>query len=353
MTPVHLTGSYPPRTCGIADYTAQLVTSLGGGAVWTRNACAVNPEAVGIADDFGPVGFATLVRKLEAERPALVHLQYERAIWDNNPDICLKLPGVLKRLKTRLVTTLHALDGPAGWGKAHRLALMPLLYGSEAICVCSQKQLSAVSKLPGLGQRVHLTPVGNVIPVTGVRRERATGEPLRLLYFGFLWQGRNVETLLKALARIPEATLTLAGAVKEPAYQAALEKLACDLGVRERVRFTGELAPTQLSQLLADADLCLLPFGTGVSTGRTTFSAALAHGTPIVTLHTPENLDPAFVVGESFLSALVGDEEGFTREVERAAQDEALRKRLAEGARKLSARFDWPTLASQVQELYR
>ncbi|MGC4045330.1 MAG: glycosyltransferase [Armatimonas sp.] len=350
---VHLTGNYPPRTCGIADYTAQLVTSLGEGTVWTRNACAIRPEAVGIAEDFGPAGFAALVHKLETERPALVHLQYERAIWDNNPDICVKLPSVLKRLKIRLVTTLHALDGPTGWGKAHRLSLMPLLYGSETICVCSQKQLSAISNLPGLGARVHLTPVGNVIPVTGTHCERLPGEPLRLLYFGFLWHGRNVETLIRALARIPNAALTLAGAVKEPEYQAALEKLACDLGVRERVRFTGELAPDQLSQLLADADLCLLPFGTGVSTGRTTFSAALAHGTPIVTMHTPENLDPAFVLGESFLSASVGDEEGFIREVERVAGNDALRKRLAAGATKLSARFDWPTLAAQVQELYR
>jgi glycosyltransferase involved in cell wall biosynthesis len=350
---IHLTGSYPPRTCGIADYTAQLVSSLGGGVVWTRNACATLPGAIGVAESFGQAGFAALVRKLRTERPTLIHLQYERAIWDNNPDVPMKLPGVLKRAGIRLITTLHSLDGPIGWGRAHRLALLPLLYASEAICVCSQKQYMAVKKLPGLANRIHLTPVGNVIPVTGVRRERMPDEPLRLLYFGFLWRGRNVEILLRALARVPDATLTLAGAVKEPEYRGALEALAGDMGVSERVRFTGEIAPHRLSQLLADADLCLLPFATGVSTGRTTFSAALAHGVPVVTMHTPENLDPAFIPGESFLSAPMGDEEGFIGQVVRAAGDSALRARLSGGAKALSKRFDWSALAAQIQELYR
>ena len=240
-------------------------------------------------------------------------------------------------------------------GKAHRFALAPLLSLSDDILVCSQKQFSAVSRVPGIGGRVRLTPIGNVIPVTGVRRERSPEEPVRLVYFGFLWTGRNIETLLRALKAVIDrgigATLTLVGAIKEPEYGRALETLAADLGVSEFVFFLGESGPEVISQALADADLCLLPFATGVSTGRTTFSAALAHGAPVVTMSVPENLVPEFVDGENLLLAPATEEALFIEQVVRGASDADLRNRLRLGARELFQRFAWSNLARQILEL--
>lgn len=344
---IHLSGSYRPRVCGIADYLGCLVESLGGGTVWSRS------EAF---PDFGPEGFRQIAKRLRRERPALVHFQYERTICDDNPDFCTKLPGLVHGYGGKLVTTFHALDGPRSWGRAHRLALVPLLLGSDAVLVCSRKQLSATRRIPGLARKTHLTPIGNVVPVTGKRRERAPGDPLRLVYFGFLWHGRNVEVLLQALKAVIEAdvpaTLTLVGLVKEPSYRIALERLADELGVAERVCFTGEATPGEISQWLADADLCLLPFATGVSTGRTTLTAALAHGAPVVTMMTPGNLDDAFLDGENLLLAPVSDEAAYVAQVVRAARDETLRDRLRNGSLVLSDRFSWPTLASQVSRIY-
>ncbi len=352
---VMLTGSYPPRVCGVGDYTACVVGQLPM-PVWTRASCAERPETVSVADDFGPLGLDKLIEKLLAERPALVHLQYERAIWDQNPGVCLKLPGVLKKIGARLVTTLHSLDGPSGWGRAHRLALVPLLQKSDAVLVCSHRQFSLLGRVPGMAKKLVLTPVGNVIPVAGIRRELAPDEPLRLVYFGFLWRGRNIETLLRALKAVRasglDATLTLVGEVREPDYRASLEALASELGVAGRVAFTGALLPGEISQALADADLCLLPFATGVSTGRTTLFAALAHGAPVVTMATPENLAPEFKMGENLLATRTGDEPAFLAEVVRAARDSGLRETLRAGAQALASRYSWPTLAAQLEDAY-
>jgi polysaccharide biosynthesis protein PslF len=352
---VMLTGSYPPRVCGIADYTSCVVDRLPM-PVWTRTTCATRPEAVGVADDFGPTGLEKLLEKLRAERPSLVHLQYERAIWDQNPDVCVKLPAEIKKVGARLVTTLHSLDGPVGWGKFHRLALVPLIQKSDAVLVCSHRQLSLLGRVPGLAHKLTLTPVGNVIPVTGVRHELPPDEPLRLVYFGFLWKGRNVEALLRALKAVRasglDATLTLVGEVREPEYRASLEALASELGVAGRVVFTGALPPEKISQELADADLCLLPFATGVSTGRTTLFAALAHGAPIVTMATPENLAPEFRAGENLLLTPVGDEAGYIAEVVRAARDPELRTTLRAGARALASGYAWQALAAHLEKTY-
>ena len=356
---IQLTGSYPPRICGIADYTSHLVDALKAQGlsieVWTRNSCASRPEAVGVAPDFGPAGIRAIVERLNGTKPKLVHLQYERAIWDQNPQVLTVLPQAIKNVGAKLVTTFHAFDGPVGWGKAHRLALLPLLALSDDVLVCSQKQLSAVSRIPGVARKTHLTPIGNVIPVTGVRREQIDGEPLRLVYFGFLWKGRNIETLLRALQAVGEmgvsARLILAGAIKEPAYRESLDALAVERGVADRVEFLGETSPTGISQALADADLCLLPFATGVSTGRTTFTAALAHGVPVVTMSVAENLVPEFVQGQNLLHAPFDNERAFVDCVTRAATDESLRLGLATGARELSERYSWPKLAEQIRNL--
>ena len=356
---IQLTGSYPPRVCGIADYTSHIVDALNAQGlsmeVWTRDSCASRPEAVGVAPDFGPAGIRAVVEKIRATKPKLVHFQYERAIWDQNPAALTVLPRAIKNSGAKLVTTFHALDGPIGWGKAHRLALLPLLALSDDVLVCSQKQLAAVSRIPGVARKTHLTPIGNVIPVTGTRREQAGGEPLRLVYFGFLWKGRNIETLLRALQAVGEtgvsATLTLAGAIKEPAYRESLDALATELGVTDRVEFLGETDAAGISEALSGADLCLLPFATGVSTGRTTFTAALAHGVPVVTMSVAENLVPEFVNGENLLYAPVGDEKLYIKAVNEAALRPELRARLADGAKALSARYSWPDLARQILSL--
>lgn len=358
-----VTASYPPRVCGIADYTSHLVDALrAGGArteVWTREGeTEARPSSVRpVVPRWDASGVRVLASDLTAARPHVVHLQYERAIYDQEPAISLLLPGLLRRAGIPLVTTFHALDGPRGWGKAHRLALLPLLLGSRDVIVCSHRQLHAVQKLPGVGRRAALVPIGNVIPVMHERRQggRAPGEPLRLLYFGFIWRGRNIETLLRSLQAViaagTEATLEVIGGVKDPAYLAELTLLAGSLGVGERVRFRGALPSFSVSEALADADAVLLPFETGVSTGRTTLMAALAHHAPVVTMGAADNLSPLFADGENLCITPVGDEAAFVAATREVAQDVALRERLSNGAARLAEAFSWPSIARQVLAL--
>src|SRR5687767_12835058 len=120
--PVLLCSTAPPEVCGIGDYTARLAAALRDGgappAVWTR-------RGLGIARWDG-ASLRTLAARLSAERPPLLHLQYETSLYDDSPAFPFVVARAARQADVPLVTTLHSLDGPPRWGRAHRAALLPL-----------------------------------------------------------------------------------------------------------------------------------------------------------------------------------------------------------------------------------
>ena len=353
---VQITGSYPPKTCGIGDYTHNLVHALRAQDtpvdVWTK-AGQGNGAAREVVTDWNADGLRALGRLLRAERPQAAHLQYEPGIYDRHPAITL-LPLLARRAGVPIVTTFHSLDGPAHWGRAHRLALLPLLLGSRDIVTCSQRQFLFLRRIPRLRDRVHLIPVGSNIPM--IEKRPATHDGLRLLYFGFVWRGRNVELMLRTLAAVakinPRATLTIIGGLRDDAYLQEILTLAGHLGVADKLTLAGELPAADISRAFHAADIVLLPYATGVSTGRTTLMTALAHAAPVVTLVVPDNLSPLFAQGENMMISLTADGDApFIENAVRLALDPALRARIASGASVLAAQFSWPEIARQMRAL--
>lgn len=355
-----VSGNIPPVVCGIGDYTARLSDELRclgiPVTIWSRaQSGALETETVRLpVARLDRTGVATLATRIVAERPEVLHLQYEADAYDNNGWALLQFALAARKAHASLVTTFHALDGPRTWGRAHRLALTAGLIGSRDIVVCSRRQYDALSRLPGIGAKTHLIPVGSTVPIKGKRSPRHAGEPLRLVYFGFVWRGRNLETCVRALAAVSErfpATLAIVGGIKEEPYRREVEEYARMLGVADRVTFHGDVPAPALSQLLVDADIALLPFATGVSTGRSTFAAVIEHGLPTVTMVTPGNLTPEFRHGANLLSVAPSDADGFVRQTVRLATDAALREVLRANAPSLARLFSWQEIARQTANL--
>lgn len=98
-----------------------------------------------------------------------------------------------------------------------------------------------------------------------------------ILSVGALIPRKGQDLLIRALPSIPHAMLLLAGQGPE---RAALEALATEMGVAERVGFLGAVPHDQLPRLLAAADVMALP---SASEGlANAWVEALACGTPIV-----------------------------------------------------------------------
>ena len=136
--------------------------------------------------------------------------------------------------------------------------------------------------------------------MTGTR-QRATwgagpGDWL-LAYFGFLNANKGGETLVRALKNLvaggrPARLLMVGGQVgaSDPTNFAYLEKvkgIIGELGLVERVGWTGFTDPAEVSANLCAADCAVLPYREGASLRHGSLMAALAHGLPIVTTREP------------------------------------------------------------------
>lgn len=146
-----------------------------------------------------------------------------------------------------------------------------------------------------------------------------------LLALGRLHVNKGFDVLLRAVAALPDAVLWLAGAGPE---EAALKRLARELGVAERVRFLGWR--DDVAALFAAADLFVCP-SRHEPLGNVVIEA-WAHGVPVVAAAAQ---GPAALVrgGVSGLLVPVDDAPALAAAIGRALADAHLRRALVAAGR--------------------
>lgn len=237
-------------------------------------------------------------------------------------------------------------------------SLGTLLSDSDRLLVmCGEDRKNLHTEYPELSAPCDLDPPPPLIRILpdengDVRREtRANlGVPhdARLLaYFGYIYGGKGLETLMQALARLQsrvdeDVRLLLIGGIppKATTYAEKLLGLAESLGIRERVILTGEYETDsgQASAFLRAADMCVLPFDDGAKLYRSSLAAAAAHALPIVTTKSAHT-ESAFRDRENVMLCTPGDAEQLAGAIEEVLRDRPLRDELAEGA--LALCEDW------------
>ena len=222
----------------------------------------------------------------ESDRPDVVHALH----WTSG----LAALAAARDLRIPLVQEFSSLgvtdrrDGvQADGASAARIRLEPAIGRSATAVVATHS--AEVAQLTSLGvQRssIRVVPWGvdtKMFTPEGPRARRG-GRP-RLLTAADLTQRKPLETLLRALTRVPGAELLVVGGPDETELSAddgyvRLAKLAATLGVADRVIFTGKVAHAAMPGLLRSADLVLStcqyePAGTASL-------QAMACGTPVI-----------------------------------------------------------------------
>lgn len=101
----------------------------------------------------------------------------------------------------------------------------------------------------------------NVEPAQVTDRAQAPG-PLRILFVGAIIPRKGVQTLVRAVARLPVAEwrLTIVGdRTVDPAYVKSLDRELRRLGIEDAVRFTGRIPKAALAEELARAHVIAGP----------------------------------------------------------------------------------------------
>ncbi len=385
-----ISGEYPPMEGGVADFTAILsqamaadaevhvLTSLGPATSQGRETTASDniavEDGVVVHRRMHAWSWLPLLRAvselLESQSIDVVNIQYQTAAYGMHPAINL-LPMMVRALgptRVPMVVTFHDLLVPYLLPKAGPLREWVNLTLARrcrvAIVTNAQdhRRLAAVRGIP----RLERIPIGSNISTAlppnydrAAWRERwgLPDESVVLCYFGFLNASKGGEDLVHALHQLVSdgmdaRLLMIGGAIgaSDPtnrAYLARVRALIAELGLAERVIWTGHLPDEQVSACFAIADLCLLPYRDGVSFRRGSLMAALAHGMPIISTYPIDDQIPS----EAMWLVPPSDPAALADAVRSLMRDDDLRRRLGAGARELSAAFGWDQIAEHTLRL--
>ncbi|MFL5929562.1 MAG: glycosyltransferase family 4 protein [Gaiellaceae bacterium] len=210
--------------------------------------------------------------------------------------------------------------------------------------VCPSSFMAALTVSWGLPEE-RVTVLPNPAPRPSAAAAVELDARPALVFAGRLTPAKDIGMLLRALADVPDATLTIVG---DGADRPSLEALASQLRVAPRVRFLGARPRAEVLGLMAAADAVVLtsawenfPHG---------LVEALAMGTPVIA--TRVGGVPEIVAdGENGLLVEPGEAHGFAAAVNGFLEDAQLRARLRAAAAGSVARFEQDVVYGRLEQI--
>ncbi|SMH44519.1 glycosyltransferase family 4 protein [Azospirillum agricola] len=270
------------------------------------------------------------------------------------------LIGLARAFGVPVVLHLHGGRFPKHYKDANpliRWGIRRMMAMTSEIVVLGEFWRDWVADAFGPDARRRTTLLHNAVPgpAQPPRRATADGEvedgPVRLLFLGRLIKLKGIDVLLNALAspacRDKPWHVTIAGDGDLCTYRA----LAQDLGIADRVRFTGWLDQQGCRRELAAAQVLVQPSmfeGLPMSVLE-----AMAEGLTIVA--TPVGSVPdAIADGETGLLVPPGDTDALAAALARVIDDPTLRRNLSIGARsRWERQFDIAVYRERILDIYR
>jgi glycosyltransferase involved in cell wall biosynthesis len=303
----------------------------------------VAPMPLGLA---GARRGVNLARMLRAERPAIFHAHLS---WPLAAKWALAA-AVLARLPT--VATIQLIP-EFKLERSSRLQLRALAVGVDRYIAVSRAVADELVERFGwpaakvqVGYNAAQVERFGGAPPTGLREELGgSAERPLVLTPARLDEQKGHPVLLRAAAELPGVDFVLAG---EGPERAALEALASELGISDRVNFLGYR--DDIPQLLAACDVFALPSlyeGSSLAVLE-----AMAAGRPVVSSAiggTDELIDD----GTDGLLVAPGDTDGLAAALRRLLDDAELRKTFAQRAHARVERDFTPTaMTRRVEAIY-
>jgi polysaccharide biosynthesis protein PslF len=390
-----ISGAFPPSNSGEGQHTLLLSRHLASRGFEVE----VLTSAGGVADDSMDVRplmrewswreLPLFARSLRSSSPDVVLLMYIGWIYNDHPMVTyaptiarLLLPRV--RFVTQFENAIGAVpeqDGFVGrlraraagavagaWKVDYRFGT--LLRDSHRIIVLSERHRSIlaahVSSVSGKSLVIPPPPLMMLSPDTRETRRRgrellgATADDFVLVYLGYVYPRKGLETLLSAfgiVAREREnVRLAVVGGPLEgfEHYATSIRELPAELGIENRVRWTGAYPWDSIdgSMMLRAADAYVMPIDIGVALNNSSIGAAAAHGIPLIAT-AAEDLEPAFREQENVVLCRPRDPDGMAAAIRMVMDHDQLRARLSEGARSLAEQwFSWETAVDRTIESF-
>jgi colanic acid/amylovoran biosynthesis glycosyltransferase len=288
---------------------------------------------------------------MAADRCQLLHIYF-----GNNGLFWLPL---LRKCEVPAVVSFHGADVQVDVDSPAARRMFQDLFACCALVLARSESLAtALIKLGCPPDKLSIQRTGIPLKTFSYHaRQRPANGAWRLLQASRLIEKKGHELSLRAFAtfskQYPRATLTIAG---DGPRRASLGKLATELQLEEKIRFTGFVSQSTLLTLYQESHFFLHPSEQTPEGDRegvpNSLLEAMATGLPCLTTRhggIPEavtHLESGILVPESDLA-------GLEQWLERLATDDALRDSLGKrAAQTIKERFDLTIQIEKLEEIY-
>lgn len=299
----------------------------------------------------------------------VVNVQYQAAAYHMRSPAANFFPWRLKGI-TNTVVTFHDLRVPYLFPKAGCLrqkAITFMARQSHAIITTNSADHSQL-KIHNPQFTIKEIPIGSNITVhtpkaaalAHTRQQLGLNDDDILLgYFGFLNESKGADTLILALSQLDSRhhLVFIGGRMgasdpnnNQQFYQ-KLDAQIADLGLTNRVHWTGFVDDAIVSTYLQTADLMVIPYRDGASLRRGTLMAVLAHKRPLITTQ-PTHLTPELVHGENTWIIPPDDASALVAAIQELLSSNDICTQLSQGAGQLADRFTWGKIAAQTAQFF-
>ena len=364
--------TYPPRECGIANYTKDLVDAIDGLHEFKSSVVIAINEKGGIYKYDRRVRFqierdsvddyVQAVRYVNLSEVDLINLQHTFGLFGGEWGEYIN--SFLEDLQKPVVTTLHTIV--PNFGPTAQTVLESIAYHSASIVVMTTTALQLLKSYNIKREKIDVIPHGcpDVPFVTSERPKTSLGLRNRIVLstFGLINRRKGIQHAIRALPSLvkkePRILYLIIGETHPEVrktegerYRKRLMRLVDELQLGKHVRFYNRFIPKrELIRYLQATDIYITPYVGRNQISSGTLVYALGTGKAIIStpyLHAEE----ALADGRGLLCKFRSPS-SIAECINRLIEDTELRFSLERKAYAYSRNFTWPKVAEKYAKLF-
>jgi glycosyltransferase involved in cell wall biosynthesis len=297
--------SFPPRKCGIATFTSDLIKNTGMAAKGQFEPLVVAMRSDNKLKYDEPVKFE--IRQdvksdyicaadyINFSHVDIVSVQHEFGLFGGEAGSYLSL--LLNRLKAPIITTLHTiLEDPV---PAYRKSTIDVCNASYKVITMNERGLTMLRDAYGISDKkveliAHGIPDLPFVDSNYYKHKFGMESRRTILTFGLLSRNKGIEVMLKAMPTIIEAepsVLYIVVGMTHPSvlknegesYRFSLQRMVKELALQEHVIFHNRFVnDEELHNFLCAADIYVMPYLNKEQLTSGTLSFAVGTGKAVV-----------------------------------------------------------------------
>jgi glycosyltransferase involved in cell wall biosynthesis len=363
--------TYPPRECGLATFTQDLVREL------DKVALLNNPKVIAVSDNDYNYGGRVAIELRQHDRES--YIKTAKAINDSSIELLVieheygifggedgeYVLDIANNLNIPIITTLHTvLSSPS---EKQREILRTLGEKSAKIVTMAKNSTKILEDVYGIAPAKievihHGVPHRVLEPREKLKEKHGLSGRCVISTFGLLSPGKGLEYGIEAVAKVAKEFKDIVYLIlgqthpcvkreSGEAYREKLMEMVDELGIKEHVRFVDKyLSKDEIIQYLQLSDIYMTPYLGKEQAVSGTLAYAVGYGRVIVS--TPYSYAKEMLSEGRGLLAEFGDPDSLARQITYVLKNPEAKKKMEEKTLSVGRTMMWENVANHYAKLF-